>query len=1371
MSKRGLVIAVGYVCFTGLLFGIGLLFPLVPLAAPSINLVPVASNVEVLTPSATPTCAGGWHVVPSPNIGQRSNALDGVAAVSASDVWAVGFSHDASSRELALVQRWNGTSWSVVPAPQPERSSRLKGVDALSANDVWAVGYYVGSTTRTLIEHWNGTEWSVIPSPNTGACANYLTAVAAIAPDDVWAVGYYSLCDFTPQTLTMHWDGSEWTIVDSPNPGPQLNWLNGVTALTSSDVWAVGSYSVSADVRVPMALHWDGTSWSSVSMPRPTGLTNELHSVDAVTSSDVWAVGYSYGDQVPARMLIEHWNGTEWSIVPSPYPGTNKLRGVAALSANDIWAVGEANNQSMTVHWDGIQWRVVPTPNVSFSYLNAIDTVSTDDVWAVGLYSIGGNISQTLVEHYTGPCSTPTIVPTATATTCPPGSPDPWVLRAPQPSALYGSAAASDGSVVYVAGGSADGTVPSDILRSYNPATNNWTTLAPMPYNSAKASAVYAPNVNRLFVFGGDSLIGGSTYNLTRIYNPETDSWTLGAPMPGGRWGMAAGYYNGKIYLAGGLDATTLFNSVTTWEYDPVANSWNTDRRNMPSGVKKPGSAIINGHLYVAGGENNSTNVLDTLYSYDIAGDMWTIRASLPTALESPGSGALGGKLWIFGGETSSDIALSSTSIYDPATDIWTAGSNLNVARGYIAGAIVSNKIVAAGGMDAPIHTIYDTTETNTVLVQCVTATVTSTPVGTATATRPPATSTPVVTVTSTAVSSATPPCGPGWRIVPSQNPGLSRNELFGVAALSPTDAWAVGYTAYQSGGTYYTLIEHWDGSQWSVVPSPNVGTTHNVLYSVSVVSASDVWAVGFSTSSPDEPRMLALHWDGQAWTVSTTPDLPGLDLLRSVSARSSNDVWATGWVNNRSLAIHWNGSIWSVVPTPNVGNFINYLDGVKAIASDDVWAVGSYVVSEGQTTLLALHWDGSQWTVALSSGGINSRFFAVAASASNNVWLVGSENATGRRITIAYHWNGSNWTNTSSLSPGAFDNEFRGVKVFESGEVWAVGMYQQSSPSPKRTLTQRWNGAQWAIIPSPNAEDDASNELKAVSSLSSSYVWAVGSHYNSMKTLVEQYNNPCLTPTPTATGTYTPTSTSTPPSIPTATYTATLTRTVGPHTATATAISVPSPCPLQFTDVPGDHTFYANIRCLACRGIINGYSSGCATGNPCFKPGNNVTRGQLSKIVSNSAGFQEPAGARQFEDVLPGSTFYDFIWRLANRGYINGYPCGGPGEPCGSGNLPYFRPNTSVTRGQISKIVSNAAGFSEPAGAQQFEDVMPGSTFYDFIWRLADRGYMSGYPCGGPGEPCGGGSLPYFRPGANATRGQASKIVANTFFPNCQTP
>ena len=104
-------------------------------------------------------------------------------------------------------------------------------------------------------------------------------------------------------------------------------------------------------------------------------------------------------------------------------------------------------------------------------------------------------------------------------------------------------------------------------------------------------------------------------------------------------------------------------------------------------------------------------------------------------------------------------------------------------------------------------------------------------------------------------------------------------------------------------------------------------------------------------------------------------------------------------------------------------------------------------------------------------------------------------------------------------------------------------------------------------------------------------------------------------------------------------------------------------------------------------------------------------------------------------------------------------------------GNLPYFRSNSNATRGQISKIVSNAAGYADDPGVQKFEDVAAGTTFFDFVQHLGNRSTMGGYPCGGLGEPCGPANLPYFRPGINATRGQTAKIVSNSFSPDCQTP
>ncbi len=199
-------------------------------------------------------------------------------------------------------------------------------------------------------------------------------------------------------------------------------------------------------------------------------------------------------------------------------------------------------------------------------------------------------------------------------------------------------------------------------------------------------------------------------------------------------------------------------------------------------------------------------------------------------------------------------------------------------------------------------------------------------------------------------------------------------------------------------------------------------------------------------------------------------------------------------------------------------------------------------------------------------------------------------------------------------------------------------------------------------------------------------------------------------------------------------------------------------PPPGSFSDVPANSPFYPYITCLVNRTIISGYPDGT------FRPGNNVSRGQLSKIVANSMGAQEDPGSQVFTDVPPSSPFYNYINRLTNRGVISGYKdpaqCLGTGAPC-------FKPDAEASRGQISKIVSNAASIQDDPGAQIFADVPSGSPFYDYINRLTNRGVMSGYndpaQCPGTGAPC-------FKPANNATRGQTSKIVANTFFPNCPT-
>ena len=211
---------------------------------------------------------------------------------------------------------------------------------------------------------------------------------------------------------------------------------------------------------------------------------------------------------------------------------------------------------------------------------------------------------------------------------------------------------------------------------------------------------------------------------------------------------------------------------------------------------------------------------------------------------------------------------------------------------------------------------------------------------------------------------------------------------------------------------------------------------------------------------------------------------------------------------------------------------------------------------------------------------------------------------------------------------------------------------------------------------------------------------------------------------------------------------------------ATATPGATATPCPLSFADVHPTDYFYQPVLYLACNGVISGYADGT------FRPYNNTTRAQMVKIVVLGFGrpvaTPTPTGAYTFTDVPPNAPFFAMIETAAADGIISGYACGGAGEPCDAQQRPYFRPNADVTRGQLAKIDVVAAGWDLrpllPPGT--FEDVVPGSAFYDYVETAVCHGVISGYACGGPGEPCDADHRPYFRPGNSATRGQIAKIV-----------
>ena len=356
---------------------------LVALLLPSIPGIATATARH----QAALACTGSWQVEPSPNVTQGENELVGVSAVSSADVWAVG-SKQPDSGPKPLTHHWDGTAWSVVPTPFVG-DAVLTGVSAISSSDVWAAGYRESAIQTPLAYHWDGTAWKLVRTPQPGIESQFL-GISAASGSDVWAVGHVFRAGLE-QSLAMHWDGSTWAVVPTPSPPSRNVDILGVTAIADDDAWAVGNaYDSHSFAAAPIAMHWDGTLWALVPLPHVDG--EYLAGVFGTSTSDVWAVG-TIGIY-PTTSLMLHWDGSAWSDVPSPSPGTsgNELQSVTADSANRAWAVGWSWSLGgldvpLIVEWDGSTWSVapspVPNPN-NENLLMGVSAVSSSEAWTVG---------------------------------------------------------------------------------------------------------------------------------------------------------------------------------------------------------------------------------------------------------------------------------------------------------------------------------------------------------------------------------------------------------------------------------------------------------------------------------------------------------------------------------------------------------------------------------------------------------------------------------------------------------------------------------------------------------------------------------------------------------------------------------------------------------------------------------------------------------------------------------------------------------------------------------------------------------------------------------------------------------------------------
>ena len=339
--------------------------------------------------------------------------------------------------------------------------------------------------------------------------------------------------------------------------------------------------------------------------------------------------------------------------------------------------------------------------------------------------------------------------------------PTPWTFVASMPLDLYGAASASDGTSGYFAGGysfSFPGTV--NVFNRYDPATDTWTPLAPIPTGAAMAVGVYYPPTNKFYVFGGAEFDSGTNYDLTQIYDIATDTWSSGAPMPDVRSFSAGGYVSatGKIYILSGYNTGFVDSAQpNTWEYDPALDSWTDLTGTVPYPHPAGGFAfgVIGDNLYTSGGRDAANLLINDTWEFDPTVPAYTQKANMPGSQPNVrGSAVALDALFAFGGgnpflapesvptkaasaageapgsakaardsaKVTRDSAKTApartfdpasikrtpllptttgrTDVYVPATDTWSRSADLNIARSFPSGAFisVSNEIICAGG-------------------------------------------------------------------------------------------------------------------------------------------------------------------------------------------------------------------------------------------------------------------------------------------------------------------------------------------------------------------------------------------------------------------------------------------------------------------------------------------------------------------------------------------------------------------------------------------------------------------------------------------------------------------------------------------------
>lgn len=718
-------------------------------------------------------------------------------------------------------------------------------------------------------------DWAIVASPNSPTIPtdNVASGVTCVSATDCWLVGSYRNGG-TDQTLIEHWDGSAWSVTPSPNTSPtQRNVLRRVACVASSDCWAVGTFT---DITTDHTLiqHWDGSAWTIVASPNAgVDQANMLSSIACSSATSCVAVGSALtGGNY--QTLILRWDGTTWSIIASPNTSasqSNFLSGVACASANDCWAVGSATSrtaeQTLIMRWNGAAWSIVTSPNTGAGHniLYGVTCTSAADCWSVGSY-VAGSLQQTLIMRWNGTVWSAALSPNA-------GSPT------PQSNVLIGISCAGASACIAVGRTESSAGAPTALIERWD--GSSW-------------SIATTPSID-----GDDQLIGATCSSSTLC-------WSVGSVLDGELTQTLIQRWDGS-----------------GWSVAPSANA-ETETHNTLLGV----TCVTAADCWSVASSNNGVAQQTLIQRWN--GITWSIVPSPNTS------------------STSSNILYDVACV--SASDCW--------AVGYAAG--VSAFQTLTMHWNGASWTIVSSPSTAAVQnnflndVTCVSAT------------------------ECWAVGFYDPGSpyqtlverwdGSSWTILASPNTDLGQdNRLYGVTCATAGECWAVGRHTLPSGFTQ-NLIERWDGSAWTIADAANTSDTQgNYLWSIACATATECWAVGSFSEGFGTARSLITRWDGTSWTIVESPDASSnYVFLKGVTCATATACWAVGYVfvdgHHRTLVERWDGAAWTISASPNShATQNNFLIGVSCPSPSECWASGYHYDDSGIFRTLTVRYGASE--------------------------------------------------------------------------------------------------------------------------------------------------------------------------------------------------------------------------------------------------------------------------------------------------------------------------------------------------------------------------------------------------------------------------